>query len=590
MKFFKKILSYEIIILIIITVLAVSGLLNNQYFAIHDDQHIARLYLLDQAVRQGSLYPRWVGGLGFNFGYPLFNFYPPLIYYVAEFFHLLGFNLLWSLKLMIITGSFLSSIGMYLLGKRFFDKKTGLLATTLFTFFFYRAITIYIRGAWAEFFAMSILPFVFLGLDDIYKNKSLKSTFLFSLSLGLLILAHPLIAFPTTFFIGLFFIYYFFYSKNRWQFSKNLLVGIFFALSLSAFFWLPSIVEKQYTLVDTILTHELANYKIHFVYPYQFWFSPWGYGGSIAGPNDGVSFQLGKIHIFLTIFSLAVFLFYFFIKKKGESVKIYVFLFFLLLFSLFMSSIYSQFIWDRLKYLWYLQFPWRFLTFIGIFISLIAGAGIYYFGKLIKLDNNLKKVLFNLIIISLLAITVIKYSTYSKPNNKKTYDEKKLTSFEEISWRVSKTSFEFSPYGIKTKKTKLGTTTIGLERQDLSKESFKILSSDKGTIRVKTIADKFSKKEFKIESTGPLEFRLNTFNFPGWQASLDGKEIKINDKNDYKLITVLVPEGNHKLSFIFKNTLIRTLGNLISIFSLIILFFCFLRNLVKKDHLISSNK
>ena len=272
MKFLKKLLSFEFIALIIITVLAVFGLLNNQYFSIHDDQHIARLYLLDQAIRQGVLYPRWVGGLGFNFGYPLFNFYPPLIYYVAEFFHLIGFNLLWSLKLMIITGSFISSFGMYLLGKRFFDKKTGLLVATLFTFFFYRAITVYIRGAWAEFFAMSILPFVFLGLDNIYRNNSFKRSLLFSISLGLLILAHPLIAFPTFFFVGLFFIYYFYNSENRLIFLGNFLQGVFFGLGLSAFFWLPSIIEKQYTLVDAILTHELANYKIHFIYTFKLWF------------------------------------------------------------------------------------------------------------------------------------------------------------------------------------------------------------------------------------------------------------------------------------------------------------------------------
>jgi len=576
MKFLKKLLSLEFVVLIIITTLAIAGLLNSQYFSIHDDQHIARLYLLDQAIRQGSLYPRWVDGLGFNFGYPLFNFYPPLIYYVAEFFHLIGFNLLWSLKLMIITGSFSSSIGMYLLGKRFFDKKTGLLAATFFTFFFYRAITIYIRGAWAEFFAMSILPFVFLGLDNVYRNNSSKRSFLFSISLGLLIIAHPLIAFPTLFFIGLFFLYYFIYSKNRWSFFKNFLVGIFLGLSLSAFFWLPSIIEKQYTLVDTILIRELANYKIHFIYPYQFWFSPWGYGGSIAGPNDGISFQLGKIHIFLTIFSLTVFLFYLFTKKKREPLKIYTFLFFLLLFSLFISSTYSQFIWDKIKYLWYLQFPWRFMTFTGIFISLIAAAGIYYLGKNIELNNKIKKNVFNLIIASLLILTVIKYSIYSKPHGEKIYDEKKLTSFDEISWRVSKTSFEFSPNRIKTKKTELGTTTIGLERQDLIKESFKILSANKEIAKVKTITDKFLKKEFNVESKDPVKFRLNTFNFPGWQASLDGKKIKISDNNDYKLITVLVPEGNHKLSFIFKNTLIRTLGNLISLVFLMILLSFFI--------------
>jgi len=586
MKFLKKISSLEFFILIIITALAIAGLLNNQYFSIHDDQHIARLYLLDQAIKQGNLYPRWVGGLGFNFGYPLFNFYPPLIYYVAELFHLTGFNLLWSLKLMIITGTFFSSIGMYLLGKRFFDKKTGLLSAVLFIFFFYRAITIYIRGAWAEFFALSILPFVFLGLDNIYRNN--KKPLLFSLSLGFLILAHPLIAFPTFFFIGLFFVYYFLSTKNRWQFIKNFLVGIFYAIGLSAFFWLPSFVERKYTLIDTILTHELANYKIHFVYPYQFWFSPWGYGGSIAGPSDGISFQLGKVHISLAFFSLLVFLFYFLIKKKKESIKIYIFLFFLLLFSLFMSSIYSQFLWDKIKYLWYLQFPWRFLTFSGIFISLIAGAGIYYFGKIIKSDNGIKKVLFNLIIVSLLTVTVIKYSTYLNPYKPEGYNEKKLTSFEEISWRVSKTSFEFSPYGIKTKKTELGTTTIGLDKKDLTRESFETRLLNKGSAEVKILTDKFSEKEFYIESTGLLEFKLNTFNFPGWQANLDGKEIKINDNNGYKLISVLVPEGNHKLIFIFKNTPIRTLGNLISIFSLIALV-CLLLSL-KKDHLVSSNR
>ena len=188
----------------------------------------------------------------------------------------------------------------------------------------------------------------------------------------------------------------------------------------------------------------------------------------------------------------------------------------------------------------------------------------------------------------MLTVTVIKYSTYLNPYKPEGYNEKKLTSFEEISWRVSKTSFEFSPYGIKTKKTELGTTTIGLDKKDLTRESFETRLLNKGSAEVKILTDKFSEKEFYIESTGLLEFKLNTFNFPGWQANLDGKEIKINDNNKYKLISVLVPEGNHKLTFIFKNTPIRTLGNLISIFSLIVLV-CLLLSL-KKDHLVSSNR
>ena len=129
---------------------------------------------------------------------------------------------------------------------------------------------------------------------------------------------------------------------------------------------------------------------------------------------------------------------------------------------------------------------------------MIAGAGIYYFGKLIKADSGIKKALFNLFIIIIIFITVIKYITYSKPHDLRSYDEKKLTSFEEISWRVSKTSFEFSPRGIKTKKTELGTTTIGLEKKDLIKNVYSVISTDKKGIKTKTILDLFVKKSLKL--------------------------------------------------------------------------------------------
>lgn len=567
----KKIFSFEILILIVIAAFACAGLFNSSYFTIHDDQHIARLYLLDQSIKQGVFYPRWVGGLGFNFGYPLFNFYPPFIYYVAELFHLVGFNLLWSLKMMIFVGSILSSMGMYLLGKRYFDKRVGLLAATLHTFFFYRLVTIFVRGAWAEFFAMSILPLVFLGFDSLYKSKRLEIPVLFSISFGLLILTHPLIAFPTFFFIALFFIFYLASSDRRWLFCKKFLIGISFALGLSAFFWLPSFIERKYTLVNTILTHELASYKLHFIFPFQLWFSPWGYGGSIAGPNDGMTFQLGKIHIFLLLFSLLISIIFMLRKKQIKSLIVYYFLVFLLLFSLFMSVTYSQAIWDKISYLWYLQFPWRFLTFAGIFLSLTAAAGIYYLELFFKTKLKLRTIFLNLLLSMLLIITIYKYLPYAKPYLPRQYNEKAAIGFEEISWRVSNTSSEFSPLGIKTQKTKLGTTTIGLEQKNLVKDVYTITSGLSKSAKITTLVDTFTKKEFQINTKNSILFRLNTFNFPGWHAKLNGTEIKINDSNEYKLITVSVPQGKSVLSFVFENTFIRSIGNRISVFSILIL-------------------
>ena len=39
-----------------------------------------------------------------------------------------------------------------------------------------------------------------------------------------------------------------------------------------------------------------------------------------------------------------------------------------------MTLPYSQFIWDKISPLWYLQFPWRFLEFAALFSALLAGS------------------------------------------------------------------------------------------------------------------------------------------------------------------------------------------------------------------------
>ncbi len=38
------------------------------------------------------IYPRWLMDLAFGYGYPIFNFYPPLAEFLAESLHLIGFN------------------------------------------------------------------------------------------------------------------------------------------------------------------------------------------------------------------------------------------------------------------------------------------------------------------------------------------------------------------------------------------------------------------------------------------------------------------------------------------------------------------
>ncbi len=561
------------LIVFIITVPAFSHLLNGQYFSMHDDQQVARLFLLDQGIRQGYLYPRWVDLLGFGYGYPLFNFYPPLVYYIGEVFHLLGLSLIWSIKLTFILGFVLSAWGAYLFSKNLFGKIIALVPTVLYTYFFYHAVNAYVRGALAEFFSMAILPFVFLSLKKLFDEPKLKHSLFFAITLALLVLNHPLIALPAVFFIVAFFVFYVYKSvKNRLAFTKFFIFGVVIGLCLSAFFWLPSLTEKKYTYVDKVLTHELADYTIHFIYPQQFWYSLWGYGGSVAGPEDGITFQLGKAQIGLFILAIILSGIYLYKKKKNTDMSQFYFLVFLAVFSLFMTIQASSFIWRSVSYLAYLQFPWRFLTFAGFFLSVVGGYSVFFLKQLYNDKKQAMKQLFIMIVIFCLLVIGV-YSRYFKPQYLKDVTDQDLTSPKVITWDVSRTSFEFVPQGIRTTKTALGTTTLDIQQKDLPTSTFFMPETD-GYANQQL--NTFRKKTFFVHAFSQTDFILNTFFFPGWVATLTDirsgwqSTIDIRSDNDLRLMTVPVPKGTYILSFEFKNTLVRTFGDTLSLIGLLV--------------------
>src|SRR4030042_1561299 len=92
-----------ILFIFLVSVLLSVPLTKPGFYQIHDDQQIARLSLFDKALKSGQFPVRWVDDLGFGFGYPLFVFYPPLVYILGEMFHLVGFGLTSSIKLGFFT-------------------------------------------------------------------------------------------------------------------------------------------------------------------------------------------------------------------------------------------------------------------------------------------------------------------------------------------------------------------------------------------------------------------------------------------------------------------------------------------------------
>lgn len=559
MKLLKQL--YFPILCAALLIAAVLPLFQPGFFPIHDDQQIARLHELDLSLRGGQFPPRWVPDLGFGFGYPLFIFYPPLVYYLGEVFHLTGFSLIDSTKIVIGLGFILSFGFMYLWIKNRFGKSAGLFSATLYTYAPYHALDIYVRGALAEFFSFALIPAILWSSDKLSEKRTVFYAILVGILLSLLILTHNLTALPFAFFFGVYAVYLLVSSKEKKRLTVLFIISGLVAIGLSAYFWIPAIAEKQYTLVDSILTKELASYKLHFVYLRQFWNSPWGFGGSLFGLEDGLSFQIGKLHIISAFLSI-VFLIIMTIKKNVilKTIGFPLISLFLFAVSIFMASFYSGPVWNIMQFLAYIQFPWRFLLFTAVFSSALGGFLIYQLGKLYP-----QKIVF--LIAGFMTLAVIAIAVpYFKPQKQLNVKDSYYLDNQDIEWRVSGSSYEYVPKQVSTKLSGANTTKLDIERNEIPKKSFDSLTKN---MNVLEIANKPHYKKYSVSGEGGI-LRINSYYFPGWRAYVDGKEVKINPLGKHYLISFSVPSGEHLAEVKFTNTNTVSFANLTSLFTLIL--------------------
>src|SRR3989338_6324726 len=113
MRFLKS--NYGLFLVLILSFWAIKPLLIPGFFPMHDDTQVARVFEMGKMLGSGVFPVRWVPDLGYGYGYPIFNFYAPLAYYIGGAFILLGFDALLATKLMMILGILLASVFMYLL-------------------------------------------------------------------------------------------------------------------------------------------------------------------------------------------------------------------------------------------------------------------------------------------------------------------------------------------------------------------------------------------------------------------------------------------------------------------------------------------
>ena len=157
---------------------------------------LVRLHQLVANLKVGVFPARWMPDAAYGLGYPFFNFYASLPYYIAALFKLCGFGFIWAIKLTQILGFVAAATSMYLLAKRLFHREAGaILAALAYTYAPYHLVNVYVRGdALSEFYAFIFYPLILWALLRLRNSLSTCNIALLALSYSGLILTHNISA------------------------------------------------------------------------------------------------------------------------------------------------------------------------------------------------------------------------------------------------------------------------------------------------------------------------------------------------------------------------------------------------------------
>ncbi|KKR68752.1 MAG: hypothetical protein UU09_C0003G0013 [Microgenomates group bacterium GW2011_GWA2_40_6] len=520
----------EFIFLLLMVIPATIALFKPGFYGASDEMHIAWLQQMDQAIVEGQIPPRYVSDLSFGFGYPLFNFISPLPYYVGEIFHLLGLSFVDSIKAIFIVSILGSAVAMYFLVKQMSGGWVGMAAATLYIYSPYRSTDIYNRGALGESLAFVFLPLILYFLlkvkKSVRKYESVRWIGWGAIATAALILTHNIVSYmfiPLVIMLGIILL------KNR---LKELI--LFFGLGLlgSFYFWWPALMDSRLMKYDTVF-----NFFDHFPALKQLLIPYWGYGASVPGNYDTMSFFIGEVNLLIMGMSIVLLIKSF----KSKTLKLGIVWWWclaLILLAMVMMNFRSFWIWEHFPLIAYFQFPWRFLTLIVFGSSILVTT--------ITTQKNYK------IWSGLIIILAIGFNYYRfKPNDFLNRDD----------------SYYINRY--------IPIPSPSNEYLDLKEEYLRLPKATE--VRPKNIYSRVFPESLETSYIRPinhldtalttdsgksLTLNYNKYYFPGWEAIMDNKKLKLWAGEPYGQIQFDVPDGKHEILIRFRETLVNRIWDI----------------------------
>ncbi|MGA3190724.1 MAG: glycosyltransferase family 39 protein, partial [Bryobacteraceae bacterium] len=503
--------------------------------------YFPRLIEVHQNFIHGILLPRWAPDLGRGTGQPLFVFHPPMIYYFGELWHLMGIDVVTSMNLACVLVVLASAGSMFLLARLYFGEAGGWLGAAAYLYAPYFAVDLYVRSAMEEFAAFPFFALALFGFGAYARRRSRRYWLIGVAAYACLLFCHfPGSLLFTPLLLG--FLVFTAWDEKSWKVLAIQTYGFLLGLGLSALIWMPALAARQDVFMNRAV--EGTPYSSHFVYLHQLFYSPWGYGLSVAGPNDGMSFALGWSHLLLIA---AVWIW---ISRTSKPVGRGLLRFFsaaaVLLCILMLQD--ALWFWDHLTLIQFVQFPWRLLGPVTLCVALLIAP----LGGLLTSVPRWRVIGFW----TAMALLIVPNLSHLHPRQVADVD---LTFW--TPQQLSIRGFDTTSMGEVEPRWILGLPAYTPFAATVLTGDAEIQSP------LRTPFSWSSSVNAKIASG----IEVNTAWFPGWEVRIDGRKVDAAPGRPSGLIAFSVPQGSHSVNVEYKRTATEKVAIGISIAALILI-------------------
>jgi hypothetical protein len=543
--------------LVLLSTFAYRALFGGGMILTADTLHAIRIFEMDRCLNDGQIPCRWAPDMGNGYGFPLFNYYPPLPYYVGDLLHRLGLSYLRAVDALYVLGLVGAGLAMFALARRLWGDLGGLVSATAYVYAPYLALDVYMRGALTELWALALAPALFWAVYELVTTSRPRFVPLVAVFLALLLLSHNLVAVIVAPALALWTaVLLLTRGREGWRPALLGAAGAIWGFGLAAFFTLPVLMEGDLvqldSLAETLRQTELL-YPSNFVTVRDLFLLRTADYSFLLGAGEDTPIQIGWFHWAVAGLSAPAGVF---LLRRGQRTAALAIAMFVVFFGVgvFMAVSRSQFIWDSFDALRFLQFPWRYLGLVSLASAGLAGAWL----ALLR-DRPLWAQW--LVAATLVGLFIGAGQALFQPLHRCT-----VTVDRPIDCPGSDAEY-FSDTYFPQRGSIQDYLPIAVERIPLQppEELAKVVAGA-AIVRSATAGTDWLQLELHVTREARVEAAL--FDYPNWRVRVDGETVPHVASEPNGLVTFLVPAGATEVDIRLEDTGIRRLGNWLSLVSL----------------------